>query len=211
MYKCRVLAFSGNKFSGKSTCSYIVKDYYNSRENYKDWYVEIISFADPLKRLISDIFNLNKEECYIPSLKEQPLSYWNVSPRDLMQKIGTDLFRDKIHEVLPSLNTHSNNIWAASLYKKIIDLKNYYNSKNKNLLVIIDDCRFDDEYNIVKKLNGIVVKIIKDIPNSSNTTQILHQSESGCKFDYYLKNNKNIYSLKKNLHDLINHLEKPHM
>lgn len=221
-----IIAFSGLKSSGKSTAAKFVESY------LKDYVVHKLSFAAPLKKLITDIFCLHNKECYDPDLKDVILDHWNVSPRELMQKIGTDLFRKQLSTVCSDLTMPAETIWASNVYCKIKEIE-FENRRNNttNSVIIIDDCRFNDEYNAIKELGGIVIKIKAhsipitpimrnsiDDPSSKHGRNIIkrssamrdstiqpqiHESEYGCKCDYEVYNNKTIDIFHEKLSKLI--------
>jgi hypothetical protein len=154
----KIIAFTGLKGSGKSTAVEILKKYY-----YNNHSIHILSFAAPLKRLVTDIFCLTNNECYDPDLKEVVLPNWNVTPRELLQKIGTELFRNQLTIICPNLQMPSNTIWVSSMYHRIkqIEIENELKGITKSI-VLIDDCRFDDEYDAIKDLGGTVINITRD-------------------------------------------------
>lgn len=162
-----IIAFSGTKSSGKSTAATFIESYLN------DYKIHRLSFAAPLKRLITDIFCLHNNECYDHNLKEVILDHWNISPRELMQKIGTDLFRNQLDIVCSDLKMPAETIWASNVYCKIKEIE-FENIRNNiiNSIIIIDDCRFEDEYNVIKRLGGVVIKI----KASQNSLMLLKRS-----------------------------------
>lgn len=204
-----IIAFTGKKGCGKSTA--VTTAALHLKKYFK---IHNISFAAPLKTLITDVFCLSNNECYDTTLKEVTLEHWNVSPRELMQKIGTDLFRNHLDKVCPDLKMPAETIWSSNVYCKIKQIE-FENRRNNitNSFVLIDDCRFNDEYNTIKRLGGIVIKIkVKDdsfIPfkrrsinpfrnyvkrssarrESSMSDLDCHDSEKGCKYDYKIENN----------------------
>lgn len=209
-----IIAFSGLKSSGKSTAAKFIESC------LKDYVVHRLSFASPIKKMITDIFCLSNKECYDPDLKDVILDHWNVSPRELMQKIGTDLFRKQLSTVCPDLTMPAETIWASNVYCEIKKIE-FENKRNNitNSVIIIDDCRFDDEYNVIKELGGIVIRIkayripITPVMRNSVSTSSkhrqnlikrssamrdsaiqhpIHESEYGCKCDYEVYNNKTI-------------------
>ena len=130
-----IIAFNGLKQSGKSTCANILSK--------QKKYVRL-SFAGPLKRGVSELFNLT-DECYNTKRKEIILPYYNIKPRELLQVIGTDIFRDNLKTFLPNLKLSRNSIWESLLYDKVIKHR-----KISKKGIIVDDLRFEDEYKCIK-------------------------------------------------------------
>lgn len=184
-----LIAFSGQKGSGKSYASELLSGKYPNSIR--------MSFSDPLKQSISIIFGLENKECY--EKKEDILDNWNVTPRELMQKIGTDLFRDKLKDVIPNLNMPCESIWVSNMYNRIIKERN----KNRNCVIIIDDCRFPDEYDCIRKLGGYVIKVENTQLTKINDNSS-HVSEMGCPYNFVIENdNKGYKRLQKQLSNII--------
>lgn len=109
---------------------------------------EKISFSGILKDIISIIFGWDRdmlEGCTKESRqwREQVDEWWatrlgipNLTPRWILQYWGTDVCRNHFHE----------EIWIAAVEKKIFGLK--------NKKIVITDCRFPNEIDMIKKLGG---------------------------------------------------------
>jgi hypothetical protein len=103
-----------------------------------------MSFAEPLKSLCKDVFGL--EDCDIESreLKEKTLTKWpHVSPRILMQHVGTDLFRKNYPEV-----------WVEHLKRRIFEQGN-------NGHIIVTDVRFKNEAEMIYRVGGQIIRIVR--------------------------------------------------
>jgi hypothetical protein len=166
----------------------------------KDYNFIKISFADTLKDIISIIFNwdrkklqgLTKEDRLWREEKDEwwsdKLKITNFTPRFAMQFIGTELFRK-----------HFNiDIWMNVLERKLMD------NKDKN--IVIPDCRFLNEIDLVKKYDGIIINIYRNLPlwyyeykNNNIIPKDIHSSEIEWikyNFDYIINNNNSIEDLK---------------
>jgi hypothetical protein len=134
-----LLGIIGQIGSGKDTAAnYIIHNY-----NFVK-----LSFGSILKDVVSCIYNWDRnmlegvtEESRI--WRETIDSFWNITPRQALISIGTDLFR----------NHYDENIWIKSLENKISKL-------DKN--IIINDCRFINEVKFIKQRGGIIIKINRD-------------------------------------------------
>lgn len=134
-----LIGILGYKFSGKDT----VADYLVKKYNYTK-----VSFAQPLKDICKILFNFTDEQLY-GNKKEDLDNKWGISPRQAFQFIGTEVFRDKIHELLPNIK---DNFWLT------LCLDNYKNNKNKT---VIADVRFQNEIDTIRSNSGIIIKIIR--------------------------------------------------
>ena len=96
-----IVGITGKANAGKDT----IADYLVSQYSFKK-----IALADPIKRLVKDVFVLTDEEVYDRVLREQPLPHWDGwTTRKLLQFIGTDLFRQQIDDA----------VWVKSLVLRI--------------------------------------------------------------------------------------------
>lgn len=112
------------------------------------------SFAASLKDVLASIFGWDREmlEGVTPASRQwrETIDEWwatrlnipNLSPRTMMQYIGTDLFREKFND----------EIWVASLERKLLQ-----SSGN----VVITDCRFPNEISTIQQLGGKIVLILR--------------------------------------------------
>ena len=119
-----LVGICGKAGSGKDTVGdYLVKEYHFKK----------ISLADPIKRLVEDVFVLDKHTVYDRVAREQPLEKWpGWTVRKLLQFIGTELFREKIDDA----------IWVKSLWYRICeDQGNNY---------VVSDVRFPNELQYFK-------------------------------------------------------------
>ena len=119
-----LVGICGKAGSGKDT----VGDYLVRQYGFKH-----IALADPIKRLVEDVFVLDKLTVYDRVKREQPLERWpGWTVRKLLQFIGTELFRDNIDD----------SIWVKSLWYRICD------DKDNNY--VVTDIRFPNELQYFK-------------------------------------------------------------
>lgn len=126
-----IVAFCGLKTSGKSTAADVLIDEYGFKR---------LSFAYSLKKTVVDLFELTWEQVTDPVLKETIVPKWGLTPRQIMQKFGTEVGR-RIHE----------DIWIIKSMK-VAD-------ENPNQDYVFDDCRFLNEALHVKKRKGTIVGV----------------------------------------------------
>ena len=161
----KIIAFAGRKQSGKTTCSEFIAQHYNERISKING-AKIYNFADPLKKdICMNILGLTYDQCYGDDEAKNTLTntQWEgkiLTAREVMQFIGTDIFR-KIQ----------NNVWADATIKKI--------QQEQPELAIIADCRFPNEVDAVKSVEGMVIKLTRNPFNSD------HSSETALDFKNY--------------------------
>lgn len=102
-----------------------------------------ISIAEPIKNACRELFQLSDDHFHDRMLKEKKIPFWNLSPREIMQKVGTDLFRHHFDD----------QFWVKILDQRIESLK------NKVSHIVISDIRFQNEADAVHKHGGIIVRI----------------------------------------------------
>ena len=138
-----IIGITGKKLSGKDT----IADYLCNNYKYKK-----ISFADPLKDINRILFDLSYEQLY-GNLKEEPDSRWfNIKPREFNQFVGTNLFRDHMKELNEKFE---NNFWVIHMKNRIEKLK----KKDPNILIVIPDIRFQNEYDLIKEMKGLIIEV----------------------------------------------------
>lgn len=154
-----IVGLCGKKQAGKSTVAFGLVN---------EGFVEL-SFAGPLKRACAAIFGFTDEQLN-GALKEVPDVRWGVSPRQVMQRFGTDLMRKYSDLVVPIKNPED--FWLVVMSKRIaaIDTKH----------IVISDVRFQNEANQVREFGGIVVRIERPAaasPASDSHASDMHASD----------------------------------
>jgi hypothetical protein len=148
----RIVAFAGRKQSGKTTCSEAVLKV-SPPLNAK-----IYNFADPLKKdVCMNIFGLSYQQCYGDDIDKNTSTglMWegkDLTAREVMQFVGTDIFRKM-----------KNDVWASATINKI--------SIEKPDIAIIADCRFPNEVQAVKDAGGTVIKLTRNPYNSDHASE----------------------------------------
>ena len=132
----QIIALTGPKGVGKTTIAKEIEA--------RDWQNRcILSFADPLRRMMSQLIPMSLMTDQ--DRKEKPLEWLGgKSPRQLLQSLGTDWGRDMVSET----------IWIDAMRRMISD--------QSFDVIIIDDCRFENEAQMVRDMGGIVVGLERD-------------------------------------------------
>ena len=164
-----IIAFAGRKQSGKTSACEFVQNIVSGNNLGS---CEIYNFADPLKTICMDILGLTYDQCYGNDNNKNEIvncvwpdkPYKYMTAREVMQYVGTDIFR-KIQK----------NVWSEAIIRKI-------QKENKNI-ALIADCRFPNEVEAVKKAGGLVLKLKRNLYNST------HESEKALDEDRYDSSN----------------------
>ena len=158
----KIIAVCGYKRSGKDT----IAKYLNKKYNYKH-----LKITYKLKECLKLLFDLRDHELETDK-KEKINKKWNVTPRKLMQFIGTEIFQYKIQEILPDIDKK---FWIKTFLTDSL-VNNLRNKKDFH--IVISDIRFIHEYEELKKLN-IPISVIK-VTNDNimiDSNEELHISE----------------------------------
>lgn len=153
----KIIAFAGRKQSGKTTASNMIIDYYSEVVG-DSTDIKIYNFADPLKQdICMNLLGMTHDQCYGDDHNKNELTelQWdgkNMTAREVMQFVGTDIFRKM-----------KQNIWAEATINKI--------QKEKPRLAIIADCRFPNEVESVKAAGGVVIKLTLNPFNSDHDSE----------------------------------------
>ena len=169
MEHSRIIGLTGKKFCGKDT----VANYFVDNYGYTK-----IAFADILKDVCKIIFGLTDKQLNTDE-KEIIDEIWKVSPRQIMQFVGTDLFRNQLQLLIPFVKE---DIWILCVKHKILDVTKKF---------IISDVRFENELAMIKELDGKIINI-----NRTTVFDDKHISETlNLYYDYKIDNNSTIDEL----------------
>ena len=195
----KIIAICGFQGSGKDTLANILIKKYGYKK---------LSFGGTVKDVASIIFNWDRKMLEGDSKesrewREKVDDWWskkleikNLTPRYILQQIGTDLFRNNFHK----------DIWINCLEKKLIDYDK----------VVITDCRFPNELKILNKYNATIIQIYRgNLPEWFNDVKLgkkdppkeLHESETSWikeSSNYNILNNGTIEELENIIKNIIN-------
>jgi hypothetical protein len=168
-----VALYSDKPQSGKSVFAMVATDRFGYTR---------ISFADPLKGMLLPLLaDLVGHDNALMGLwgntKEQILAPLGVTPRHIMQTLGTEWGRKLIHEDLWV------KLWTVRVEEALKEGKR----------VVVDDMRFPNEMAAVRKLGGFTIKVVR----SQGSTPANHASEgalSQCSFDAVMLNSGDLSS-----------------
>ena len=145
-----VIGLCGFAGAGKDT----VADYLVQRHGFMR-----VAFADPLKDVVCAIFGWDRSVMngYTEddrAFREAKDEWWSdqlgkrITPRNMMQLWGTEVGRKMFHPKL----------WIFSMQRKIETLV----EQGKD--IVVSDCRFVEECELIKKLGGTLVRIHRSYP-----------------------------------------------
>ena len=156
-----IIGFTGRAGTGKTTLAELLKSH---------WGYERYSFAKPLKD-IAEILGFPKD--WIQNRKEEVYPPLGVSPREFLQKFGTEVIREELPKHFPNTPLSTDGLWVMLAKERLRQLP------GRN--VVIDDVRFEDEvtalYDMGRELqkNVLIVKLLRNAAVNPSS----HSSESG--------------------------------
>lgn len=170
-----IIGINGIAGAGKDTIANMVALSLDRDNGYK---VKTFAFADRLKKASAVVFGVPLEDFYDRHKKEEIVPFWNMSPRQMAQKMGTEACRVGIRD----------DIWFKALHQEIM--------ASGVDVAFITDVRFDNEalyvrgetYEDVDGTNtraphnpyaGVVVNIFRS--NQALISDSDHVSEKGIK------------------------------
>ena len=136
MSKPILIGITGVAGAGKSTIARMLQ---------ADYGYTIVKFAGALKGMCRAVGLAERE--IEGDLKEQPMELLcGKSPREFMQLLGTEFARELIGE----------QFWvniAMQSAHKVIDCGG---------LVVLDDCRFENEARAIRDAGGVIIKVLRE-------------------------------------------------
>ena len=136
-----LIGIIGKKRSGKDTSG----DYLVSEKNFTKY-----SFANPIKRGAMELFGFSEEQVF-GDLKDVVDPTWGITPRLVLQIMGTEIFQYDMPKHIPELQVFGRGFWVKRF-------EQWY-EQNKNLDVVICDVRFQHEADAILKMGGQVWKV----------------------------------------------------
>jgi hypothetical protein len=131
MSKPLIIGFSGKKRTGKDTAANLAVNEHGFERD---------AFAAPIKTIAQEVFGLEDHQVY-GGAKEKEDPFWGMSPRKIMQKVGTEFARGTFHE----------GIWVDSFRLRMQDAD--------ASRIVVFDVRFPNEVEAIKEMGGYVVRI----------------------------------------------------
>jgi hypothetical protein len=158
------IGIQGKAHTGKSSVAKFLAERYDV--------VYCKAFADPLKTACAVLFGLPTNHFYQSEIKEMVNPVWGVSPRQILQFVGTEMFRQKIQELIPHVgerfwelrlkNTVNNDILGITNCEEDFPYVCYVEDDYRDGdIIVIEDVRFQNEVDFIQENNGIIIRLFK--------------------------------------------------
>lgn len=167
-----LIGLTGHKQVGKDTCAAYLEERYG---------FEVDAFAAPLKEACRAIFGLTHGQLY-GELKEVVDPFWQKTPRQIMQTVGTEVGRQIDPEV-----------WVKAFCRR------YERSQPHRL--VVTDVRFPNEAVAIRQLGGRIIRITR--PGHAGDNHASETAQADITPDGTLHNGGSIPDLHKNLVSLM--------
>jgi hypothetical protein len=149
-------------------------------------HVKIYHFADYLKKICVDLFDLTPDQVYGTDIDKNSATNYNMKAIEVLHYFGTDVMR-KIKD----------SIWVDYTIKKI--------KEEESSVALIPDVRFPNEVAKIKEAGGVVIRLDRNVFDSDHhcETSLDENKYDWSNFDYIIKNNDgNVSDLCKDLEQL---------
>lgn len=123
-------------------------------------FVKLYHFADYLKAICVDLFDLTHEQVYGTDDQKNTATPYGKTARDFLQYFGTDVMRNI-----------KDTVWVDYTISKIL--------KDKSELALIPDVRFPNEVDAIHEAGGIVIRLTRDTKSSD------HPCETALDYDNF--------------------------
>jgi len=154
------------------------------------------SFASALKDVVASIFCWNRADLdgntpESRSWRETVDAWWsarlnmsNLTPRTVLQTIGTDVMRD----------TFSPDIWIASIQRRL----QKYGTESR---VVVSDCRFQNEIEAVRSEGGYIIAVVR--PGCERSGHVTETAVNESAADHVIVNDGTLEDLLKKIDNII--------
>lgn len=202
-----LISICGHKEAGKDTVAEYLERYYDFKN---------IPLTTPLKKALVHLFDLYNNQLW-GEYKETLDPFWDITPRELMQKFATDFFQKKIYKLIPKLKkVVPKRLFWCKLFSKRLEKENYWDcrlvdagSKSVTFRYCISDMRYVHEAKYMKETyDSVILKIVrKDIKPNKFSKHASEKEIDKIKHDYLIDNNGTINNLYNKIDKIMKELD----
>lgn len=173
-----IVGISGKKGAGKDTVADLL---------CHGWGFEKMPFAKPLKDACEVLFEFNYEQLYGKD-KEKTDDFWKMTPRYVLQQVGTELFR----------NHFGGDFWIKAWERQVFKIYDAVSSPKKTVKIVVPDVRFTEEAAHIQTLGGVLIRVERaGLPKDEHVSETSLDLFKG--WDHIIVNNDKLETLEKNV------------
>lgn len=163
-----VVGLVGTKGVGKDTAARILveKHAFQARK-----------FAQPIKAACAILFQVPESHFEGPE-KEAVVPRHGLSPRQMMQLVGTDMFRTIVHR----------DFWVRHF-------EDWVAEQEPDAKIVVTDVRFANEVDAIRRLGGTVVRIVRASSDHGSDAHVSETGVAALRVDREIQNNGTIEQL----------------
>ena len=223
----KLIAVSGVKGSGKDSVSSMLQYCLSVPKMFRQYFFykyfrkwikpkyKRIAFADPLKKMLSDLLNIDLGKFYIREFKENCIINIPTLQSDLLaEKLSDSKFNKLVKQLDPSLSETNLSLrqllqyFGTEIMQKYFGKRVWINStiQNCHKYTIISDLRFIEEYNAIKERNGIIIYINRpdhEFGQHASEREMKELLENN-KYDFIINNDGSVEDLFNQVKELVN-------
>lgn len=177
----KLIGLLAEKGHGKDTVAeYLV----NNHDFTTTW------FAKPIKLAAMHLFDFSHDQVFgTQEQKETVDERWGVSPREVLQVMGTEMFQYDVHKHMPNLKVPERKFWVELFHKW------YVSNSRAHFPTVVADVRFQHEVDKIHELGGEVWKIVR--PSKKSNDQHVSEQEINkiIDYDWLIENNSTLDEL----------------
>lgn len=200
-----LIGISGKKGAGKDTLAALLVNKVRG--------VHRIALADALKRTAMDLYGLSYAQCFGSIEEKETIDpRWGMTPREILQKFGTEVGRSVHPETWTrrlladaKLATEQGHVWCWMPTAKRWTM--LYLDRSRPRHVAVPDVRFPNEAHAICEAGGIVIKVER--PHFGTGVFEAHASETSVDAiepTYIIRNVGDLRAFEQNVFGLIRDL-----
>ena len=131
----QLIGLAGRAGSGKDTLADLLLARFDGEKT---------AYAAPLKDAAAILFNLTPEQLHDRTLKEQVDPRWGLSPRVILQRLGSEGLRD---------------LFTTEIFTR--NMQHRLDEARGGGLLVVTDCRFPNELQQIRDNGGLVIHLVR--------------------------------------------------
>lgn len=187
----KVIALTGPKGSGKDTVANIICAKYA--------HVEKAAFADPIKKAVQHIFQLDGHSSYeYDRLKRSKISYDDPATQTTWRGIDA---RHVVREIGMLMRSYDEQQFNRYIQTFIIEA-----AERRSSIFVVTDLRFDNEYIMLRRHGAKIVKITR--PDYKYDGHITERGFDDPLIDYVIDNDYSLIALEEKVTEVVDKIIK---